>query len=161
MYQFVHMMDLYFSVRVGINRDINVSIKRSMMLFTGRRSCLFETDDSKYRNIKTICSRLESLDLLNNRCSVLDVGSGMGWSLEWLKNNYDQFHEFYAIESSEHCVENINGIADANVIANDVEFEWKSTGIDFVIMRHVLEHFMNPVEVLKKNAENLSADGIV
>ncbi len=119
-----------------------------------------ETDASKYRDIKTICSRLESLGLIFNRHSVLDVGAGMGWSLEWLKKNYD-FHRLVAIESSEHCITNLNNVVEASVLANNIDSDWQSTEFDLVIMRHVLEHFMNPVQALRKIAENLSANGIV
>jgi 2-polyprenyl-3-methyl-5-hydroxy-6-metoxy-1,4-benzoquinol methylase len=119
-----------------------------------------ETDVSKYENIKTICSRLESLDLIVSRHSVLDVGAGMGWSLEWLKKNYN-FHRLGAIESSEHCITNLSNVIKARVLANNIDSDWQSTEFDLIIMRHVLEHLMNPVEALRKIAKNLSADGIV
>ena len=122
-----------------------------------------ETYDSKYRNIKTICSRLENLNLIKDRASVLDIGAGMGWSLQWLNLNYAYFQRLSAIESSRHCITNLKHVIGANVISNDIDDDWKSTsqGFDLVIMRHVLEHFMNPVDALNKVGDNLSTNGIV
>ncbi len=120
-----------------------------------------ESNDSKFLNIKTICTRLESLNLIEGKESVLDIGAGMGWSLQWLKQNYNHFQRFSAIESSKYCAANLKDVIGARVISNDIDTDWKSTGFDFVIMRHVLEHFMNPVEALNKVAKNISEDGIV
>ncbi len=120
-----------------------------------------ETDDSKYKNIKPICSILENLNLIGDRESVLDIGAGMGWALQWLKLNYTHFHKLSAIESSKLCITNLKNVIGASVISNDIDSYWKSTGFDLVIMRHVLEHIMNPVEALRKVRENLSTNGIV
>lgn len=119
-----------------------------------------EPDVLKYRNIETIASRLERLNLMEGRVSVLDIGAGMGWSLHWLKQNY-KFQELAAIESSEYCIANLKGVVGANVISNDIDADWKSSGFDLIIMRHVFEHVMNPIEVLRKIGENLSSNGIV
>ncbi len=120
-----------------------------------------ETDDSKYRNIKTICSRLENLNSIRDRESVLDIGAGMGWALQWLKLNYANFKRLSAIESSKYCITNLKTVIGASVISNEIDSDWKSTGFDLILMRHVLEHLMNPVEALRKVGENLSTNGIV
>ena len=120
-----------------------------------------ETDSQKYVVVRKICSRLETLNLIEDRKSALDIGAGMGWSLQWLSRNYPGFQRLAAIESSGHCITNLQDVVGVSVIANDVDDDWKSTGYDLVIMRHVLEHFMNPIETLNKVAENLSENGIV
>ena len=120
-----------------------------------------ETDSQKYENIKTICSRLENLHLIEGRESVLDIGAGMGWSLQWLKQNYTHFQRLAAVESSKHCITNLQDVVGASVIADNVDTDWKSEGFDLVIMRHVLEHLMNPVVSLNKMGDNLSANGII
>ena len=120
-----------------------------------------EADDSKYKNIKQICSRLNNLNLMLDRESILDVGAGMGWSIEWLEQNYPCFNRFSTIESSQHCINNLENIVGTTVLSNDVCSDWISTEFDLIIMRHTLEHFLNPVEALKKVAENLSSNGIV
>lgn len=120
-----------------------------------------ETDAHKYTGIKEISSRLESLNLLKRRKSVLDIGAGMGWSLQWLKQNYSNLCDFSAIESSKHCVENIKNVVGAKVISTDVDSPWSLSKFDLIIMRHVLEHFLNPIEALAKVKNNLSNDGVV
>ena len=117
--------------------------------------------DSHYSSIKKICVRLEQLDLLKKRESVLDIGAGMGWSLQWLKENYAHFKRFSAIESSTHCIANLRNVIGATIVSEDIDSQWQSTGFDLVIMRHVLEHFMHPVEALKKVEEDLSPHGII
>lgn len=120
-------------------------------------------DDPTYRNIKKICMRLDQLHLMKERESVLDIGAGMGWSLQWLKQNYPHFHTFSAIESSTRCISNLKNVIGARILSYDVDFPWASTDTDFdlVIIRHVLEHLMNPVETLKKVEEALSPHGII
>jgi len=120
-----------------------------------------ETEEQKYSNIRQICSRIESVSSLNTRKSVLDIGSGIGRSLEWLKLYYSNFSRFLAIESSEYCINNLKNSIRAEIIANDIDTEWHTPDVDFVIMRHVLEHFLNPVEALGKVHNSLSENGIV
>lgn len=120
-----------------------------------------EIDIHKYKNIQTICSRLNALNLINGRKSVLDIGAGMGWALQWLERDYAHFERLAAIESSKQCIMNLQDVVGASVISQDFDDDWKSTGFDLIIMRHVLEHFMNPIEALNKVRENLSSNGIV
>ena len=117
--------------------------------------------DSHFRSIKKVCERLERLNLLRGRESVLDIGAGMGWSLQWLRDNYPHFKRFSAIESSTHCIAHLKNVIGATIVSQDIDSQWQSTGFDLVIMRHVLEHFMHPVEALKKVEENLSPHGII
>jgi len=120
-----------------------------------------KVSESHYRRIKKICGRLEQLKLLQGKESVLDIGAGMGWSLKWLKDNYAHFKRFSAIESSTRCIANLKNVIGANIVSDDIDSQWQSTGFDLVIMRHVLEHFLHPVEALKKVGDNLSPHGII
>ena len=117
--------------------------------------------DSHYRSIKKICERLEQRNILKGKESVLDIGAGMGWSLQWLKEHYAHFKRFSAIESSTRCISNLKTVIGATIVSQDIDSQWQSTGFDLVIMRHVLEHFMYPVEALKKVEKNLSPHGII
>jgi len=63
-----------------------------------------ESDESKFKNVKLIFSRLENLSLLGNLKSALDIGAGMGWSLQWIKRNHPSIQDLAAIESSEHYI---------------------------------------------------------
>lgn len=120
-----------------------------------------ESEEEKYRNIKIISARLEKHNLLQKRESVLDIGAGMGWSLNWLKLNYSHFNTFAAIESSKNCIANLTNVIGASVISDDIDANWESSGFNLVIMRHVFEHVLKPVETLKKIHENLSSNGII
>lgn len=117
-------------------------------------------EGSKYTDIKEICARLEDLDLLIKRKSVLDIGAGRGWSLEWLKKNYPDIKELAAIEPSKQCIANLKEVIGAEVVATDGDDEWSSSSFDLIIMRHVLEHFLDPLAVLSKVEEHLSPRGV-
>lgn len=119
-----------------------------------------ETEEYKYGKIKEICVRLEEANLLKNRSSVFDIGSGMGWSLDWLKKKYPQFHSFFAIEPSEACIKNLAQLG-VELVARDIDNDWQIPPVDLVIMRHVLEHLMNPIAVLEKIRNSLSDAGVV
>lgn len=108
------------------------------------------TSENNYISIKKIHQRLELNKLPLKGQSVLDVGSGMGYSLIWLKNNIPAFTRFAAIESSEHCLEHIRQQGGIEIIADDLDKEFESSAFDFIVMRHVLEHFMDPVQALRK-----------
>jgi SAM-dependent methyltransferase len=123
-----------------------------------------ESDAQKYKNIKLICDRLNEYDLLKQRESILDIGAGMGWSLWYLKSHYPSFKRFSAIEASEHCMKNLKQKIGAEIVSNDVESNWHRgycEKFDFIIMRHVLEHLLDPVEALRNIKATLAKDGII
>lgn len=94
--------------------------------------------------------------------NVLDIGSGAGENLLNIQKIFPDANLF-AIEPSEDSQKNLtdNGIT---VISNDANSNWE-TGSEgkhsLIILRHVLEHFLNPVEVLKKIRISLSDDGLL
>jgi len=54
--------------------------------------------------------------------------------------------------------------SSSRVISSDVDTDWmigNEHKYDFVIMRHVLEHFLDPVTVMKKVQKVLSPDGLL
>ena len=120
--------------------------------------------ESEFKNIKVVLTRSEKFRIsLNQPDAVLDIGCGMGHSLIFLKNNVYKSAGYYAIEPSENCNVHLrkNGIS---VITNDVFSNWETTigkKFDLVIMRHVLEHFNDPIAVLKKVFSVLSDDGVL
>ena len=113
-----------------------------------------------YKDAKEIYSRLNERQLIGDVKSILDIGAGMGWGLEWFSNHLSQLNRFAAIEIAECCVENLKSIG-IDVISDNVESYWKADGFDIVIMRHVLEHTMNPIKALAMVGRNLSDDGVV
>lgn len=114
--------------------------------------------------IKTIIGRSAGIiDFKKDNLNILDIGAGMGDSLIHLKSSEGKKSTYYAIESSEHCIKHLteNGI---NVVSNDVDSNWDESSkekFDVIIMRHVLEHFLEPGEILKKVRSVLKPDGIL
>lgn len=95
--------------------------------------------------------------------SFLDIGSGMGWFLEYFKSNLNK-SDLYAIEASPHCVNNLKKLG-IQVITEDVNTSWNNTDyegfFDLIIMREVIEHLLDPLEVLKKISSVLSDKSLV
>lgn len=84
-------------------------------------------DVDVYQRIKTICHRMDNLNLNNpDWRSALDIGAGMGWSLDYLRDNYPQFENFYAIEASEDCLKRLTE-AGIHVLAKDLDEDWGGT----------------------------------
>jgi len=114
------------------------------------------------KSVKDIITRGEGIvDFRNPGLNILDVGTGMGDSLLHLKEHVNSSSNYFAIESSEFCIKHLekNGIT---VITNDVDSDWhlaNSEKFDIIIMRHVLEHFLNPGEVLRKIRAVLKTEG--
>ncbi|MGZ3867025.1 MAG: class I SAM-dependent methyltransferase [Bacteroidia bacterium] len=114
--------------------------------------------------IKTIVSRSAGIiNFKKDNLSILDIGAGMGDSLIYLKSSEGKNSDYYAIESSEHCVKHLteNGI---KVISTDVDSNWHEAStekFDVIIMRHVLEHFLDPGDILKKVHSVLKPNGVL
>ena len=117
--------------------------------------------ETNYASIKKIYQRLDLNHLSLQGESVLDVGAGMGYSLIWLKNNIPSFTRFSAIESSEYCLNHMKQHGGIEIIANDLDKNFESSAFDFIVMRHVLEHFMDPIRALKKIASLMQPDSLL
>ncbi len=104
-------------------------------------------------------SKKIELSKMNN---ILDVGSGEGNNLKHIIEQLPQA-SFYAIEPSPTCRNALKEI-NVNILGTDVEqeFDTKFHGFfDLIIMRHVLEHFANPINIIHKVKTLLKADGIL
>ena len=122
------------------------------------------SDGYKYNGIKEILKRFEQHKTpLSNIKNVLDVGSGEGWFLDYLNKNTFPEANYFAIEPSDDCVKVMNSLG-INHLIHDVDIDWhigNENKFDLIIMRHVLEHFLYPLEVLKKVQSVLSENGIL
>ena len=94
--------------------------------------------------------------------TVLDVGAGQGWAIEFLQTINSEII-FTAIEqwkpSQEHIKENLK----SEVLDVDINSEWSKSlnkKYDLVIFRHTLEHLESPNRALEQIRNSLSPDGM-
>jgi SAM-dependent methyltransferase len=113
------------------------------------------------KNTKIIWDRIEHLFEKNNP-EILDAGAGSGAGFIYLREKIKNAN-FSAIESSDESIKSLTKYG-AEVIANDLESDWSDNfenRFDLIILRHVIEHFLDPVETLKKISKSLAPDGII
>lgn len=118
---------------------------------------------NRYSNIEKIWKRIENFNI-KKVYSVLDIGSGMGWSLNFLKKKIGDHIFISAIEPSNICKNHIIDEIGAELLTDDVDSNWhlnNKNRFDLIIMRHVLEHLLYPIEVLQKLYEVLSPNGLL
>lgn len=129
-----------------------------------RPEVLSQNDDRyKFNPIKQVVARLEERGLMRSFGSVLDLGSGMGHALAYLRKEHAPGDRYDAIEPSETCRKNLL-TEGFGYLSADVYDDWDARAANMyglVIMRHVLEHFHDPLTVLKKVREVLRDDGIL
>jgi len=96
--------------------------------------------------------------------TILDIGAGNGLDLECIKDFLlRQDSEFYSIEHTEFCINELNR-KNFKVISKDGESNWDKNYknyFDFINIRNVLEHTLDPISVLKKISNSLSEEGLV
>jgi SAM-dependent methyltransferase len=122
-----------------------------------------KSDYSNKVAVNPIEIRLKKFGLLPQKVEhILDIGSGEGNNLFHFKSIFPD-SALYAIEpslvSQSHLKKN-----DVTIIGSDVDTSWNdqySNKFDIVIMRHVLEHFMDPLQMMKKVRNVLKPSGIV
>ncbi|MFH1590552.1 MAG: class I SAM-dependent methyltransferase [archaeon] len=94
--------------------------------------------------------------------TILEVGAGDGRNLEYFRS-VNPHARFYGIEISEECRSTLKQTG-ISLVARDVDEDWESgyaSIFDIVILRHTLEHFLDPVHILKKVTNVLKKDGVV
>ena len=109
-----------------------------------------------------ILERFKEAQLLpSDSFKILDIGSGEGSNLVAFKQKTKNA-QLYAIEPSlnAHKLLRKNGI---EIISTDVDGDWHKEYKDFfdiIIMRHVLEHFLDPASALNKMRTVLNDNGV-
>ena len=117
-----------------------------------------KSDPPKGKN-NPILKRLESYNLIDKGFkNVLDIGSGAGDNLMDIKTAFPTVN-LSAIEPSQDSQRILNE-RGVSVLSDDVNANWDESATekyDLVIMRHVLEHFLDPLAILKR-VKNVMAD---
>jgi 2-polyprenyl-3-methyl-5-hydroxy-6-metoxy-1,4-benzoquinol methylase len=96
--------------------------------------------------------------------ALLDIGAGMGWGLEFVSRQMDGCVECAAIEASERCSQHLTQHTGAELLGRDVCVDWHEDSrgrFSLVIMRHVLEHLLDPIDALRKARFVLSPGGVM
>lgn len=110
-----------------------------------------------------IYNRLKKENFLAGKVdAILDIGSGEGTNLQYLLDKIPNAN-YFAIEPSPKCQETLKSMG-IKILARDIganlDKEYDSY-FDLIIMRHVFEHFRDPVEMLKKVSKLLKENGVL
>lgn len=91
--------------------------------------------------------------------NILDVGAGTGVGLMLFGEKYYN-SKLYAIEPSIKGRRNLNK-NNITIISDDVDSNWEKINnkFDLIIMRHVVEHLLNPKKTLSKIFKTISENG--
>lgn len=101
--------------------------------------------------------------LPNSPGRILDVGCGSGYGLKFLAEQ-NPGAEIHGIEASPECVRILVDEVGANLIDVDVDGPWAERYegfFDFIVMRHVMEHFLDPVSSLGRVRRALKPGGLL
>lgn len=113
-------------------------------------------------NMRVIWKRIHN-HIDNNLKNILDVGCGSGYGLKYLKDKNPEA-SIYGIESSPKSCKILQEENKAILITKDFDSNWTanfSDKMELIILRHVVEHMLNPVDALKKIRSVLSQDGYI
>ena len=119
--------------------------------------------NSEANRLNPIIDRIEKNNLMPQEVqNILDIGSGEGKNLRSFKKIFPK-SSLNAIEPSKKSQKLLKDF-NVNIISEDINADWESKYVDFfdiIILRHVLEHFLDPVKILKKVSSVINSKGIV
>lgn len=111
-----------------------------------------------------IWARIENhLPERNSIQNILDVGSGSGYGLKYLKDQLPDIM-IHGIEASPECRRILSQDVGAVLVDSDVDGPWLENykgKFDFMVMRHVVEHLLTPIETLSRLKHALTANGMI
>ena len=113
-------------------------------------------------NIAEIWDRIKSEIKAEENLNVLDVGCGYGFGLKYIQDQIPSANLF-GIESSPDGIESLQSKeVGAVLITDDFDKNWEDEyegTMDLIILRHVFEHLLNPIETLVKLKKALKPTG--
>ena len=124
------------------------------------RSDVHKVEEKEKRKARIVWQRILPY-LSDDTRRVLDIGCGMGWALGLVREKLPNA-QLYAIEPSERYQKHVQDVIGAEIISTDVDNDWYlkyPNYFDLIIMRHVVEHLLDPVAAFKKISYVLSPSG--
>ncbi len=126
------------------------------------RSDAGKVEEKEARKAKIVWQRIRDR-IPQKTKKVLDIGCGMGKALELFREVLPEA-KLYAIEPSERFQKRVREVIGAEIIGTDVDSDWfraHENQFDLIVMRHVIEHLLDPVAALQKISRTLSPNGIL
>jgi SAM-dependent methyltransferase len=115
------------------------------------------------KNMRVIWERIRG-HLGGDIKNILDIGCGSGHGLKYLQERIPG-SSIYGIESSPRCCEILQGDEiGAALVTDDVDSDWISAYkgfFDLIVMRHVIEHILEPIESLGRIKTVLRPGGFI
>lgn len=115
-------------------------------------------------NIGEIWSRIKGQIKPGSEMNILDVGCGYGYGLKYLQDQLPGA-SLYGIESSPDGIKTLQSKeVGATLITDDFDLPWENEyegKMDLIVLRHVFEHLLNPVETLNKLRKALKPNGVI
>ncbi|NIM13897.1 MAG: methyltransferase domain-containing protein [Candidatus Aminicenantes bacterium] len=115
------------------------------------------------KNMRVIWERIRS-HLPGDIKNILDIGCGSGHGLKYLKEQIPG-SSIFGIESSPQCCEILQSDEiGATLVTDDVESDWITEYkgfFDLIVMRHVIEHILEPIESLERIKTVLKPGGFI
>lgn len=95
--------------------------------------------------------------------NILDAGCGSGHGLRYLGGKIPGA-SLAGIEASPECCRTLREEIKAEVVDSDLNGEWTQRcrgRFDFIVMRHVVEHLLDPLTSLARIRDSLSPHGLI
>lgn len=114
-------------------------------------------------NMQEIWSRIKNHLSVSGKMNILDVGCAYGYGLKYLKEQIPN-SMLFGIESSPDGIKIMQTReVGATLISKDFDSDWENeyeNQMDLIILRHVFEHVLNPIESLCKLRKALKPNGL-
>ncbi len=116
------------------------------------------------KNMRQVWERAEAnIKSRDNIENILDIGCGSGHGLRYLKEQIPHSNIF-GIEASPACCDTLQTVVNAKLVDTDVDGPWVTDNqgrFDFIVMRHVVEHLLTPVDSLRWIKTVLAPEGTI
>lgn len=114
------------------------------------------------KNMQVIWNRIHN-HLPTGITKILDIGCGSGYGLKFLQEQIPG-SAIFGIESSPQCIEVLQQEVGATLVTDDVESDWVKEythAFDLIILRHVVEHILEPITSLARIKQALKPGGLI